>query len=144
MPLLAWKTEFAIGVESVDFEHAQMIMLINEIYDEMQTLRDAATIEQFLGDVYIAISAHFALEERLMREATYVEYDSHKEDHEELLEQIRDLMDKFAIDPDEGFDLLRDRLADWFEHHFATFDARLHGILDIRGSGEAGKVIANP
>ena len=65
-----------------------------------------------------------------MREATYVEYDSHKEDHEELLEQIRDLMDKFAIDPDEGFDLLRDRLADWFEHHFATFDARLHGQLD--------------
>ena len=130
MPLLAWKTEFAIGVEPVDFEHAQMIMLINEIYDEMQMLRDAATIEQFLGDVYIAISAHFALEERLMREADYVEYDSHKEDHEELLEQIRDLMDKFAIDPDEGFDLLRDRLADWFEHHFATFDARLHGQLD--------------
>ena len=133
MPLLAWNTEFAIGVESVDFEHAQMIMLINEIYDEMQMLRDAATIEQFLGDVYIAISAHFALEERLMREADYVEYDSHKEDHEELLEQIRDLMDKFAIDPDEGFDLLRDRLADWFEHHFATFDSRLHGHLNIRG-----------
>ncbi len=133
MPLLAWKAEFAVGVESVDFEHAQMIMLINELYDEMQTLRDAATIEQFLGDVYIAISAHFALEERLMREADYVEYDSHKEDHEELLEQIRDLMDKFAIDPDEGFDLLRDRLADWFEHHFATFDSRLHGHLNIRG-----------
>ncbi len=133
MPLLAWKAEFAVGVESVDFEHAQMIMLINELYDEMQTLRDAATIEQFLGDVYIAISAHFALEERLMREADYVEYDSHKEDHEELLEQIRDLMDKFAIDPDKGFDLLRDRLADWFEHHFATFDSRLHGHLKIRG-----------
>ena len=129
MPLLTWKPEFAVGVESVDFEHQQMIRLINEIYEEMKTRSEVDSIEQFIGDVHFAISAHFALEERLMREAAYPEYEPHKEDHEELLDQIRDLMDQFVFDPDKGFDLLQDKLSHWFEHHFATYDARLHGQL---------------
>ena len=129
MSLLQWKPEFAVGIDSVDFEHEQMIRLINEIYEEMKTRRDADSIEQFMGDVLFAISAHFALEERIMREAGYAEYDAHKEDHEELLDQVRDLMDQFVSDPEQGFKLLQDRLSNWFEKHFATFDARLHGQL---------------
>lgn len=129
MSLLVWKPEFAVGIESVDFEHEQMIKLINEIYDEMKMRRDADSIEQFMGDVLFAISAHFALEERIMRESGYAEYDAHKEDHEELLDQVRDLMDQFVSDPEQGFKLLQDRLSGWFEKHFATFDARLHGQL---------------
>jgi hypothetical protein len=38
-------------------------------------------------------------------------------------------MDEFRADPENGFALLRDNLADWFEAHFASFDARLHGQL---------------
>lgn len=129
MPLLNWKPEFSVGVESVDFEHEQMINLINEIYDEMKLRKDADSIEQFMGDVHFAISAHFALEERLMREAAYAEYEAHKEDHEDLLDRIRDLMDQFVSNPEQGFKLLQDQLSDWFEKHFATFDARLHGKL---------------
>ena len=132
MTLLTWKPEYAVGVESVDFEHKKMIELINEIYEEMKLRRDADSIEQFLGDVHFAISAHFALEERLMRDSAFAEYEAHKGDHEELLDQIRDLMDRFVADPDEGFDLLKEHLSDWFENHFATFDARLHGQLEIR------------
>jgi hemerythrin len=132
MSLITWKPEFAVGVQSVDFEHQQMINLINEIYDELATHKDADSIEQFLGDVHFAISAHFALEERLMREAAYPEYEAHKGDHEELLDQLRDMMDQLVSDPDEGFELLKDRLSDWFQNHFATFDARLHGQLENR------------
>jgi hemerythrin len=130
MSLITWKPEFAVGVESVDFEHEQMINLINEIYDEMKMRRDADSLEQFLGDVHFAISAHFALEERHMRDAAYPEYEMHKEDHEELLDQLRELMDQLVADPEKGFDLLQDKLSDWFGNHFATFDARLHGQLD--------------
>jgi len=135
MPLLTWKPGFAVGVPAVDAEHEEMIALLNEIYEEMSTRRDPASIEQFLGDVLFAIAAHFALEERLMREAAYAEYAAHKDDHEDLLDQIRDLMDRFVADPDAGMELLRERLSGWFERHFATFDARLHGRLGRGGAG---------
>ncbi len=106
MSLLEWKSEFSVGVESMDFEHRNMIAMINEIYDEMKERRDADSVEQFLGDIHAAISAHFALEERMMRNADYGEYEAHKDDHEELLDQIRDMMDEFSVDPATGFGIL--------------------------------------
>jgi len=131
MNLLNWKPEYSVGVASVDHEHQQMIELINAVYAEMHERRDSHSIEQFLGDVHAAISAHFALEENAMRKSGYAEYADHKLDHEELLEQIRDLMDHVQNDTDSGIPLLQERLSDWFGKHFSTFDARLHGKLHV-------------
>ena len=133
MTLLSWKDEFATGIESVDFEHREMIALINDLHAEMVGRKDSDSIEQFLGDVHAAISAHFALEERIMQRSGYHEYLAHKENHEELLDQIRDLMDMQHEDADAGLALLQRQLANWFEVHFASFDARLHGQLHVPG-----------
>jgi len=64
-----------------------------------------------------------------MREASYAEYEDHKDDHEELLDQIHDLMDSFYADPSKGQALLKSKLSNWFGRHFSTFDARLHKQL---------------
>ncbi len=129
MNLLQWKPSFSLGIPSVDLEHREMIALINEAYASLQEKSDAASIEAMLGEIHAGIAAHFALEERLMRAAGYGEYADHKDDHERLLEQILDLMDGYAADPEEGQRELNNRLTDWFSSHFATFDARLHGAL---------------
>jgi hemerythrin len=129
MNFLTWRTEFSTGVESVDYEHEEMIALINAIYHEMHERKDVESIEQFLGDVHAAISAHFALEEREMQRSSYAEYAAHKEDHEDLLDQLRAMMDDVQIDPDRGISNLQERLGQWFEQHFSSFDARLHGKI---------------
>jgi hemerythrin len=131
MTLLTWKPEYAVGIESVDFEHQEMIELINTIYNAIEDKKDLASIEHFLGEVHATISAHFALEERVMRNANYDEFEAHKEDHEELLDQIRDLMDELFDVPENGLQQLQANLSDWFAGHFSTFDARLHGNLDM-------------
>jgi hemerythrin len=126
MTLLQWKPAYTLGIPSVDHEHRQLIGLINEAYGHLEGSADPDAIERCLGDICAGIAAHFALEERHMREAGYAEYAAHKEEHEDLLDQIRDLMDEFAADPRSGRASLEQRLADWFGGHFATFDARLH------------------
>ena len=131
MTLLTWQPEFSVGVEAVDFEHREMIDLINRLYEEMEGKKDADSIERFLGDIHATISAHFALEERMMRRANYPEYEAHKNDHEDLLDQVRDLMDIFVASPAKGVLLLQKQMSVWFESHFSTFDARLHGQLDM-------------
>lgn len=131
MTLLNWKPEYSVGVESVDFEHREMIDLINAIYDAIEDKKNPQSIEHFLGEVHTTISAHFALEERVMRNANYDEFEAHKEDHEELLDEIRDLMDRYFDAPDQGLQLLQKNLSGWFAGHFSTFDARLHGKLDM-------------
>jgi hemerythrin len=131
MTLLTWKPEYSVGIESVDSEHREMIELINAVYDAIEDKKNPESIEHFLGEVHATISAHFALEERVMRNANYDEFEAHKEDHEELLDEIRDLMDRFFDAPEQGLQLLQENLSDWFAGHFSTFDARLHGQLDM-------------
>ena len=129
MSLLQWKQEYSVGIDSMDDEHREMMELINDIHAKLQTDPDAEQIDDCLGAVYNTISGHFALEEKMMREHQYSEYLAHKEDHEDLLDQIRDLMDEYHADPDSGATRLAEGLSNWFAGHFSTFDARLHGQL---------------
>ncbi|MCH9696041.1 MAG: bacteriohemerythrin [Gammaproteobacteria bacterium] len=129
MTLLQWRVEFSVGVQSIDDEHRELIDLINNFYEKLLRESDNEKIELRLGDIVSAISMHFALEERLMRESNYEEYAAHKEDHEELLDQIYELADEFLTDPIAGGSQLEKRLSSWFAGHFAGFDARLHGAL---------------
>ena len=131
MTLRTWKPEYSVAIESLDSEHREMIELINAVYDAIEDKKNPQSIEHFLGEVHATISAHFALEERVMRNANYDEFEAHKEDHEELLDEIRDLMDSFFDAPEQGLQLLQENLSGWFAGHFSTFDARLHGKLDM-------------
>jgi hemerythrin len=130
MTLLQWKPEYSVGIKSMDDEHREMIDLINGLYEQMGSDSDPLPVEEGLGEIFNLISMHFALEERIMKNSKYDEYRAHKDDHEELLDQIRDLMDDFASNPESGAEHLKQGLSDWFGGHFSTFDARLHGRLE--------------
>ena len=132
MALLKWKPDYSLGIPAVDFEHREMIGMINDVYANLGESSNPEEIESALEDIYAGISSHFALEERHMRDAGYEEYEDHKDQHEDLLDQIRDLMDGFADDPVSGRENLQKSLSDWFSKHFATFDARLHHQLGDR------------
>lgn len=129
--LIEWKPQYSVGVPAVDHEHKELIAQINELFEQSGASVDDTCIEDALGDICVAIGAHFALEENIMRKAGYAEYEAHKNDHEELLEELRHLMDEFSREPALFRGELKKRLGDWFLGHFATFDARLHGTLDV-------------
>ena len=128
MPLIEWKDEFNTGVAEVDAEHRELIELINELHASAVGNGSWDAIIDFLGEIYARISAHFALEEKIMLEQRYDQYEDHKADHERLLEEIRDIMDEYE-DGSDGEELLASRLNDWFTLHFKTKDARLHKHL---------------
>lgn len=130
MTFITWKTEYALGIPSADAEHKELIGLLNEIHDEL--LRPGAgesAVYEFLGELYAKISAHFALEEKLMREHRYDGYAEHKADHERLLDEIRDLMDEFEDSNKLDAEAFGLKLDAWFSNHFRTMDARLHHRL---------------
>lgn len=131
MSLIEWRDEFRVGVPSVDHEHKELIDLINELHAKASEPDSTVDVGEFLGEIHHKISAHFALEEKFMREQKYFEYKDHKADHERLLDDIRDIMDgyEFGLYADYR-DALAEELNAWFSNHFKTFDARLHKFLD--------------
>ncbi len=129
MTLVEWRDEFKIGIEEVDFEHQELIELINELYAETKKEDSAMAVMDCLEEIFAKISAHFALEEKVMRDLQYDEYEDHKEDHELLLDSIMDIMDEYADDTRLDEEEFADRLNDWFVRHFSTKDARMHRFL---------------
>ena len=129
MAQIEWTAEYSIGIAEIDKEHELLIAQINELYDQLKLPLDIETMESMLADIQDDISTHFALEELLMQEAGYTEYEAHRQDHERLLDEIHDLIFHFQEDPESGKELLGNRLSDWFSQHFRGFDARLHNQL---------------
>lgn len=131
MALIEWKSHYSVGVEAVDHEHLEMIDLINETHERLVAGAAEPDVTAFLGEIFRGISAHFALEEKIMREHRYDHLDQHKQAHEQLLEDIRDIMDGYEADPEEASRELSHRLDEWFTLHFKTHDARLHSRLGV-------------
>jgi hemerythrin-like metal-binding protein len=130
MALIEWKDEFKVGIASVDYEHEQLIALLNELHAGLEGSADKDAVSRFLGEVYAKIAAHFALEEKVMRDRRYDQLQDHKADHERLLDEIRDIMDRHEADAYYDYaDSLAHHLRDWFAEHFKTKDARLHKML---------------
>jgi hemerythrin len=129
MTLLHWKPEYSVGIDAVDHEHRELIDLINRLHSELLANDAGLSAEAFFGDLLKAISAHFALEEQFMRERRYDQLQQHKNDHERLLDDIRDIMDDFVNHDSVVNAELAARLDAWFTRHFETHDARLHRAL---------------
>ena len=129
MILIEWKDEYSVGVPAIDHEHRELIELINWLNEIAHRGASYDKVRSALGEIYTQISAHFALEEKIMRDARYEHLASHKDDHEKLLDELRDIMDEVDRNGRYEEERLSKELEDWFSVHFRTHDARLHKQL---------------
>lgn len=129
MARIVWKPEFSVGDEAVDHEHRELIDLVNTAAGAILEGRADADIDRSLGDLYQAISAHFAHEERQMETARYDQFEAHKSSHEYLLDELRDIMDGTTGETDQTAERLTQVLEAWFTDHFRDHDSRLHNRL---------------
>jgi hemerythrin len=129
MQLLEWKEEYSVGIEDVDYEHKELIDIINRLHEELLSDNARLTVPHFFAALLNGVSAHFALEERVMDESNYAGREMHKEDHERLLEVIRDVQEAFVHSEEIDSVDLALRLQPWFTRHFATHDTQMHRAL---------------
>jgi hemerythrin-like metal-binding protein len=129
MTVLEWKPQFSVGNAAVDHEHRELVDLINSIHAGISEGADREQLVSGLGEIFAQIAAHFALEEKLMRDAGYDGYEPHKNDHESLLDQLADIIDDVELSGTYDVHALSSALTPWFSEHFRTHDALLHGKL---------------
>jgi len=126
MSLIEWNDEFNLGVEEVDNDHRALVELINALHDAMSTGAGRADVVEGLFEIYTLVSEHFAREEAHMRDMRYMAYSEHKEDHEVLLDDLREIIEQVRAGGDYPEARLSADLQYWFSEHFRTHDARLH------------------
>ena len=129
MVLIEWRDEFCTGIKGIDYEHEKMIEQINAVYALIDDGSNRQLIIDSLGDIYGAISDHFALEEQMMQKHSYPHYKEHEAEHRRLLNDIGDITEDFESNDELDESLLKQTLADWFLLHFKTHDSRLHKLV---------------
>ncbi len=139
MALIEWREEYCTGIRGVDFEHEALIKQINSVYEMIENETDRDTVIDNLGEIYGSISAHFALEEQMMRRHDYDHYTEHKADHDRLLDDIRDISDEYESTVALDKAAFQQKLADWFQLHFKTHDSRLHNMAGMESHEEASR-----
>jgi hemerythrin-like metal-binding protein len=127
MSLSSLKDKLNTGIDSLDYEHRKLVGVMEELCDKYD--RAESSVSDLFGTLYSVASAHFALEESIMRERKYASYDAHKADHEQLLDRIRFMMEAYEAGQcaDCGT-TLRACLEAWLAAHVANADMELRTL----------------
>lgn len=129
MALIQWKEEYVLGIPDVDRDHRELIDLINDLYEQLQSGRYNVNMNDFLGELYAIVGRHFSREEEAMNMHKYDQYEEHKTDHEKLLDDINNMMYDFQDGVLDDDALMAQLLDKWFSDHFEAHDARLHARI---------------
>lgn len=125
MAFLEWTAKLETGIESIDFQHQQLVNMINNLAQALsdppgpgQDLIISVTLEQLINYTHM----HFGHEESLMEKADYEHIKSHILAHKELKEKVQDFAARLKRgEPDLGQPIL-EFLKSWLINHIMKID----------------------
>ena len=94
--LMAWEEKFCLGLDEIDEQHKELGALFNQLHVAIQEHHGSATSREILDKLADYTRTHFAVEESLMRVSNYPDFAAHKQNHEDLIGQVKALQDKLA------------------------------------------------
>ncbi|OPJ55830.1 bacteriohemerythrin [Alkalithermobacter paradoxus] len=124
--MIKWKDEYLIGVEKIDEQHKHLVNIANKTYE---VLNDDFCVDKYdkiveiLKELEEYTIFHFAEEESYMKEIGYKKMFTHKIEHDEFVQKIRNI-DLESIDNEQNECLLDivNFIVDWLVSHILEKD----------------------
>jgi len=113
MPYIEWDAKLETGVAGIDHEHRELVRLLNDIHELIAAEADPRRIADTLADFHTLATAHFALEEKIMRDQKYPAFAERRRTHHRLLDEVRDIMDAYDAGSYREGQSLPDTLRQW-------------------------------
>jgi len=132
MKELVWDNTLSIGVDEVDEDHRRLVDLFN-IFNRSVAEGDAADYVQAVLEELISLTVwHFRHEERLMLKYGYAGLAEHKAEHQELIESVQELQQKYL----QGGETVSEEdiqfLEQWLTAHIYDEDMKLGNFLTTK------------
>ena len=120
--MFEWKSEYAVGIGSIDAQHQNLFAIARELYAAMSAGQGKAALARILDRLVQYTAVHFAHEERLLRLNDYPDFAVHKAQHDGLTQRVL----KFQADFEAGLVSMTVQLLqflkDWLENHIKVSD----------------------
>jgi hemerythrin len=113
-----WRDEYSVGVEVLDDQHRQMF----ELAERMISVQPEET-RKLIVELYRYVAQHFAVEESHMKAIGYPDFDVHRRQHEQLIENLNGMTRGFV--PTARTTLkLKMFFFDWLRSHILKSDRK--------------------
>ncbi len=130
---LAWSHACVVGVQAMDDQHGILMDTVNELRTQLLQGSDRASISQQLERLVEFTAMHFSCEESLLERYGYPEVEPHRTEHQRLMNEVRQALERTQHDGDADLQPLLDLLRGWYVDHVETLDRPYGAWLNERG-----------
>lgn len=125
---IEWKDEYLLGVDNIDMQHKIFMQILRKLDRVIGEEKEKDLILRQIHELEKFAEFHFCSEENLMLEVNYPDIMTHKKVHEELLQELRNIV-FFYENRLQNPDLLVHFLGEWFIHHTIDEDKKMAQFL---------------
>jgi len=112
-----------VGVKLLNNDHKKLVILINNLHDGLVTGQYKPELEDLFESLVNSTSVHHANEEKFLAEAGYHSFQMHKQEHEQMLEQLMELQIRFISSARLGVEIeVIHQLRTWLFKHIQGSD----------------------
>lgn len=128
-----WQPEYSVNIKTIDVQHQELVNILNRLFTAVSMREGDKAIIGILDALTSYTQTHFALEERLMREAKYEDLEPHIAEHRKLLEQLDRLAKKFMVEEKPIYFEMLGFLKNWLKGHILGVDKKYSAALQEAG-----------
>jgi hemerythrin len=131
MALMTWEEKYVTNVNEADEQHQEIFRLVDVLHDSLSG--DRELIKENLSALVGVVVEHFATEEKLMSETNYPNYEAHKKMHDDLVQQVAAIQEKFNAGETELTEDIIVFVRDWLYNHITNTDKQYGPYLNEKG-----------
>ena len=126
---IVWDQVLSVGVDEIDEDHRKLVDIFNILNHAVQEGESQDYLAAVLAELINCTVWHFSHEERLMLKHGYEDLDEHREEHQQLIQSVKDLQKKILGSGRALAEEDIDFLESWLTEHILTADSRLGAYL---------------
>jgi len=128
-----WNDYLKVNIKILDKQNKELILLTNTIYNT--TLRKNNSLvfeEKALQELFEYAKTHFIIEEELMMNNNYHQFQIHKDEHNNYTAKLVEIFQRHQSGQSVSKDILQ-LLKEWLKSHVLKKDKELGIFLNSRG-----------
>jgi hemerythrin len=133
-----WDQSLATGNNVIDRQHQELFRRMEKLVEATKRDEGKGIVSETIAFLEKYVIQHFDAEEQIQIANSYPEYDSHKHQHQQLLNDVVKLKREFETEGANATMLVKSiaSLGNWIQNHVKQYDKALAEYL--RGRARVG------
>lgn len=132
MSKITWNESFSVGVNVLDEQHHKIIDLINRFVEQEDEAFDREILETVLSELIEYGFEHLKLEEAMLEENDYPDFQKHKHEHLLYVQKITQSAKRKKSLSEEEFIELGEFLNQWWTDHILEEDMKYRPFFESK------------